>query len=47
MGKKSAMMKPEKKGARPKEMREQKIEDVLASEEGQEGKEEDVTEATM
>ena len=39
-------MKPEKKGARPKQkMKEQKIEDVLASEEGQEGKEEDETEA--
>ena len=46
MDKKSAMMKPEKKGARPKQkMKEQKIEDVLASEEGQEGKEEDETEA--
>ena len=47
MDKKSAMMKPEKKGARPKEMMEQKIEDVLASKEGQEGKEQDETEAMM
>ena len=45
MDKKSAIMKPEKKEARPKQkMTEEKIEDVMANEEGQEGKE-DKTEA--
>ena len=41
MDKKSTMMKPEKKGARPKQkmMEQKKIEDVLASKEGQEGTE--------
>ena len=47
MDKKSTIMKPEKKEARPKQkMMEQKIKDVLANDKGQEGKE-DVTEAKM
>ena len=46
MDKKSAMMKPEKKGARPKEMMEQKFEDALASEEGPEGKEDEMEATT-
>ena len=47
MDKKSAMMKPEKKRSKTKAKDDgtKKIEDVLASEESQEGKEEDETEA--